>query len=212
VEPGAPKEFAFLQMRPMGLSKELEELTIDDIDSERILCHSASTLGNGRIDDIRDLLVVDIDRFERAKSLDVAREVAQFNHRLTREGTRYILVGVGRWGSADPWLGIPVTWDEIAGARVIVESELKDIPVAPSQGSHFFQNLTSFRVGYFTVNPEAGDGHVDWGWLARQSAVAEGTYVRHLRFDTPLVVKMNGTRREGVILKPDDAIDPDGGV
>jgi CheY-like chemotaxis protein len=210
VASGAPKEFAFLQMRPMGLSREQEELAIDDVDSDRVLCHSASTLGNGRIDDIRDVLVVDIDRFERAKSLEVAREVARFNHRLTREGVRYILVGVGRWGSADPWLGIPVTWDEIAGARVIVESELKDIPVAPSQGSHFFQNLTSFRVGYFTVNPEAGDGRVDWGWLARQPAVSEGEFVRHLRFDEPLVVKMNGTRREGVILKPDHGSAPEG--
>ncbi|MHB0980697.1 MAG: PEP/pyruvate-binding domain-containing protein [Thermoleophilia bacterium] len=199
---GAPKEFAFLQMRPMGLSRELEELVIDDVEPDRVLCRSTSILGNGRLDSLRDIVVVDIDRFDRARSADVAREVAQLNAKLTREGTRYVLIGVGRWGSADPWLGIPVTWDEISGARVIVESELKDMPVAPSQGSHFFQNLTSFRVGYFTVNAEAGDGLVDWEWLAAQKAASEGDFARHLHFEQPLMVKMNGTKREGIILKP----------
>lgn len=199
---GAPKEFAFLQMRPMGLSRELEELVIDEVEPDHVLCRSTSILGNGRLDSLRDIVVVDMERFDRARSADVAREVAQLNARLTREGTRYVLIGVGRWGSADPWLGIPVTWDEISGARVIVETELKDIPVAPSQGSHFFQNLTSFRVGYFTVNAEAGDGLVDWEWLARQEAVSEGDFARHLHFEHPLMVKMNGTKREGIILKP----------
>ncbi|HZK48938.1 MAG TPA: PEP/pyruvate-binding domain-containing protein [Thermoleophilia bacterium] len=199
---GAPKEFAFLQVRPMGFSREMEDLTLEESGSERVLCHSTSILGNGRLNGIKDVVVVDISRFDRSRSLEVAREVARLNARLTREGARYILIGVGRWGSADPWLGIPVNWDEIAGARVIVESELKDIPVTPSQGSHFFQNLTSFRVGYFTVNPEAGAGRVDWEWLAAQPAASEGEFVRHLRFDHPLVVSMNGTTREGIILKP----------
>ncbi|MHB9113817.1 MAG: PEP/pyruvate-binding domain-containing protein [Thermoleophilia bacterium] len=199
---GAPKEFAFLQMRPMGLSRELEELVIDEVEPDRVLCWSTSILGNGRLDSLQDVVVVDIERFDRARSADVAREVAQLNATLTRAGTRYILIGVGRWGSADPWLGIPVTWDEISGARVIVEAELKDIPVTPSQGSHFFQNLTSFRVGYFTVNPEAGEGSVDWEWLARQVATTEGEFARHVHFDKPLLVKMNGTKRAGIILKP----------
>ena len=109
---------------------------------------------------------------------------------------------MGRWGSADPWLGIPVAWDEINGARVIVESELKDIVVEPSQGSHFFQNLTSFGVGYFTVLPAPGDGFVDWEWLRAQPAQSEGEFVRHLRFDEPAIVKMDGRVRKGVIYKP----------
>ena len=201
---GEPKEFAFLQMRPMGISMGGEELAIEEPHSDRVLCHSASILGNGRLDGIKDIVVVDIDRFDRARSPEVAQEVARVNSTLTREGVRYVLVGVGRWGSADPWLGIPVTWDQIASAKVIVESELKDIAVTPSQGSHFFQNLTSFHVGYFTVNPEAGDGEVDWEWLAAQPAVSEGAFVRHLRFDRPLVVKMNGVKQEGVILKPEE--------
>jgi len=111
-----------------------------------------------------------------------------------------LLIGVGRWGSADPWLGIPVTWEQISGARVIVEAGFADFAVAPSQGTHFFQNLTSFNVGYFTVN--AGDGFVDWDWLAAAPAVRQTAYVRHLRFDRPAVVKMNGKQGEGVILKP----------
>ena len=113
-----------------------------------------------------------------------------------------MLVGVGRWGSADPWLGIPVTWDQIAGARVIVESGFRDFQVKPSQGSHFFQNLTSFQVGYFTVNPDVGEGFVDWEWIASQPAEGELAFVRHLRFERPMVVKMNGKRSQGIIYKP----------
>jgi hypothetical protein len=113
-----------------------------------------------------------------------------------------VLIGVGRWGSADPWLGIPVTWDEISGARVIVESGFRDVRVTPSQGSHFFQNLTSFQVGYFTVNAEAGEGFVDWDWIAAQPADGALPFVRHLRFDRPLVVRMGGKDGRGVIYKP----------
>jgi hypothetical protein len=109
---------------------------------------------------------------------------------------------VGRWGSADPWLGIPVTWDQIAGARVIVEAGFKDLRVTPSQGTHFFQNLTSSNVGYFTINEDLGEGFVDWGWLAGCKAVRETRLVRHLRFPEPLVVTMNGRTNQGVIFKP----------
>ena len=102
----------------------------------------------------------------------------------------------------DPWLGIPVTWDQIAGARVIVESGFRDVRVTPSQGSHFFQNLTSFQIGYFTVNADFGEGFVDWDWIAAQRAGKELRFVRHIRFDAPLVVKMNGRKNVGLIYKP----------
>ena len=108
-----------------------------------------------------------------------------YNARLAGEGRRYLLIGVGRWGSTDPWLGIPVSWDQISGARVIVEAGFRDLRVTPSQGSHFFQNLTSFQVGYFTVNADAGEGTVDWDWLAARSSDT-GDLVRHLRFERPL--------------------------
>jgi CheY-like chemotaxis protein len=197
-----PTEFGFLQMRPMALSRDLEELDTDDVLPGQPVVRSNSVLGNGRFAHLRDVLAVDYERFDRAKTGEIAREVAWLNAQLVAEGVPYILFGLGRWGSADPWLGIPVTWEQISGARVIVESGLKDIKVTPSQGSHFFQNLTSFRVGYFTVNPDEGEGFVDWDWLAAQPAVNEMGYVRRLHFDEPLMVAINGKRQRGVILKP----------
>jgi hypothetical protein len=200
---GAPCEFAFLQLRPLAMSREPEELQVGAVAGERLLCRSRNVLGHGRLDGIRDVVVVDRDRFERAQSAQVARELAVFNGELTAREEPYVLVGVGRWGSADPWLGIPVTWDQISGARVIVEAGFRDADVAPSQGTHFFQNLTSFNVGYFTVGRAAGDGAVDWDWLAAQPAVRETGCVRHLRLASPLVVAIDGKTGEGVILKPE---------
>jgi hypothetical protein len=199
---GTGKDFAFLQMRPLAMSRETEDLAIEEESAERALCFSTSVLGNGRFAHCKDIVAVDYELFDRAKSHDIALEVAQVNAELSSRGIPYILVGLGRWGSADPWLGIPVTWEQISGARAIVECGLKDIRVAPSQGSHFFQNLTSFRVAYFTVNPAAGEGFLDWEWLAAQPARQEHRFVRHLTFEEPLVVKINGRQQRGVILKP----------
>ena len=199
---GAPAEFAFLQMRQLAPSRELEELEVSGFDSDALLCRTGQALGNGRIEGVKDLVVVDLHRFERAKSLEAAREVARMNERLQREGTPYVLVGVGRWGSRDPWLGIPVVWEQISGARAIVEAGLPGLRVEPSQGSHFFQNLVSFDVGYFTVDSDGTGGFVDWEWLSRQQAVTEAGAVRHLAFREPLLVKVNGRQHEGIILKP----------
>ncbi len=201
--PAAKKaEFAFLQMRPLALGRESGEFELEQFAPEEVLVYSTSVLGNGRLSDLHDVVAVDYERFDRAQTREMAAQVARLNAELVEEGRRYLLLGLGRWGSADPWLGIPVTWEQISGARVIVESGLKDIKVTPSQGSHFFQNLTSFRVGYFTVNPEGGQGHVDWEWLAGQPARKAFSYVRHLRFDQPLLVSIDGRRQQGVILKP----------
>jgi CheY-like chemotaxis protein len=202
IVPGAPREFGFLQMRPLALSREFDELEIGDVDRGSLVAQSDSVLGHGRIDTLRDVVVIDFDRFDRSISHEVAGDVAQFNAELKRAGVPYLLIGVGRWGSADPWLGIPVTWDQIAGARVIVEAGFKDLRVTPSQGTHFFQNLTSSNVGYFTINEDLGEGFVDWGWLAGCKAVRETRLVRHLRFPEPLVVTMNGRTNQGVIFKP----------
>jgi hypothetical protein len=159
-------------------------------------------LGNGRISTLRDLVVVDYHRFDRLRSAEVAHEVARFNSRLQRAGTPYVLIGVGRWGSADPHLGIPVNWSQISGASVIVEAGFRDVRVAPSQGTHFFQNITSCNVGYFTVNPEAGDGFIDWDWLAAQPAVERRGAVSHVRLADTLEIKIDGRTGRGVILKP----------
>ena len=195
-------EFGFLQIRPLVLSREGEELRLGDVDPAHLVCRSATVLGNGRIQNLYDLVVVDFQRFERGRSNEVAQSVAQFNAKLALANRPYLLIGVGRLGSNDPWLGIPVEWDEISGARVIVEAGFRDFRVIPSQGSHFFQNLMAFHVGYFTVNPDAGEGSVDWGWLAAQPAAEELGCVRHLQFKDPLLVVMNGKAREGMIFKP----------
>jgi hypothetical protein len=196
-------DFGFLQLRPLVLSREGEDIRMDEVGPESLICQSSVVLGHGRLQDLRDVIVVDSHRFERARSHDVAQSVAHFNARLSEANIPYVLIGVGRWGSTDPWLGIPVAWDQISGARVIVESGFRDFRVAPSQGSHFFQNLTAFQIGYFTVNPDAGEGFVDWQWLAQQPAMEEHGCVRHLRFDSPLIVAMNGKTSQGMILKPD---------
>jgi hypothetical protein len=203
--PGAPADFAFLQLRPFASSREMETVEMEEVAPGELICESTSALGHGHLDDIYDVVVVDRDRFARARSREYALAVSQFNSRLIHEGRPYVLVGVGRWGSTEPWLGIPVQWSDISGARVIVEAGFKDLRVAPSQGTHFFQNLTSLNIGYFTVNEDRGEGFVDWGFLIDQPAVSEIGPVRHLRFDAPVVVTMNGSKQHGIIRKPADA-------
>jgi CheY-like chemotaxis protein len=197
-----PADFGFLQIRPLTLARDHQDLAIDDVDAAQVLCRSTKVLGNGRIENLHDIVVVDSHRFERSRSQEVAKAVAHFNASLNAENRPYLLIGVGRWGSNDPWLGIPVEWDEISGARAIVEAGFRDFRVTPSQGSHFFQNLTAFQVGYFTVNPDAGEGTVDWEWLAEQPAIEEQGCVRHLHFADPLRVVMNSKKSQGVIFKP----------
>jgi pyruvate phosphate dikinase-like enzyme len=199
---GESADFGFLQIRPLTLSRDHQDLSLDNLDPSQLLCQSNKVLGNGRIENLNDAVVVDAQRFERSRSQEVAKAVAHFNGLLTAENRPYLLIGVGRWGSNDPWLGIPVEWDEISGARVIVEAGFHDFRVTPSQGSHFFQNLTAFQIGYFTVNPDAGEGSVDWEWLNDQPSVDEDGCVRHLHFDTPMRVVMNSRRSQGIIFKP----------
>jgi hypothetical protein len=127
-----------------------------------------------------------------------------FNARLLNERRPYLLVGLGRWGTLDPWLGIPVNWEQIAGARVIIESGMKDMAVEPSQGSHFFQNITSFMVGYFTVNPQKDQGFLDWDWMLQQPIVDKMNFTRHITFKKPIIVQINGHQSNGIILKPEE--------
>jgi CheY-like chemotaxis protein len=194
-------EFGFVQMRPLALTRETEALELGEVAAAAVLCRSDRVLGNGRIEGIRDLVVVDFQRFERARSREAALEVGRLNGVLLGAGVPYGLIGVGRWGSRDPWLGIPVTWDQVAGAQLIVEAGLRDLNVTPSQGTHFFQNLTSFNVGYFTVNPDRGEGFVDWEWLDAQPALSSAAHVRHIRLERPILVLMNGKDNKGLVLK-----------
>jgi len=195
------KQFAVLQMRPLVISQEIEALKIDDVEKEKVLCKSSGVMGNGIIKNIYDIVYVDYNKFDRGKSKEVAAEVSHFNSKLTENNIPYLLIGVGRWGTMDPWLGIPVTWSQIAGARTIIEAGMKDFYVSPSQGSHFFQNLTSFMIGYFTVNEENENNFLDWNWILEQKCEEEKNYVKHIRLNKPLIIKMNAHNNCGIIVK-----------
>lgn len=195
-----PHEFSVLQLRPLALAASGIAVDIGAFDADPI-CLSDRVAGNGRLE-VHDLVVVDSHRFERRRSRDVARNVAQFNAHLSAAGVPFVLIGVGRWGSADPYLGIPVAWDEINGACAIVEAGLRDLRVTPSMGTHFFQNLVAGGVSYFTVNTDAGEGLLDWEWLSAQPAVETIGCVRHLHFESAVVVAVDGRSQRGVILKP----------
>ena len=200
-EPDRLQEFGFLQMRPLVVRSELEELEFeDDFKSEKLICASHTVLGNGKVDNLKDIVLVDINTFNRSDSRTAAREVGNFNAELMTQRKSYLLIGVGRWGSADPWLGIPVTWEHISGAKVIVETSFKDFQVTSSQGTHFFQNLTSLMIGYFTINTESEGDFLDWDWFLNKPVVSSGKYVKHIRLKKPLIIKMNGYQNKGVIL------------
>ncbi len=195
-------EFGFLQVRPLvKLVGEMDEAHLDVPPAEAV-CISESALGHGRIEGVRDIVYVKPDDFDRSATPDVAREIGQLDAKLRSLGRRYVLIGPGRWGSADRWLGIPVTWAQISGVACMVETEMKDVAVDPSQGTHFFQNITSFGIGYLTVESSAGRGLVDYAWLDAQPAADETRYLRHVQFEQPLEIVIDGRRRRGVIRKP----------
>jgi CheY-like chemotaxis protein len=200
--PGMPKIFYFLQIRPIVENNDVVTFNLDNIKEEETIIYSKSALGNGIIDDVCDFVYIKPESFDSAHSNKMAEAVEKLNRRFVEDGKPYILVGPGRWGSSDPWLGIPVKWSQISAARLIVEAGLKDYRIDPSQGTHFFQNLTSFRVGYFTINPFMGDGHFDLDFLNAQEAFYENEYLRHIRFSAPLVVKIDGKNNKGVVYKP----------
>jgi len=202
VPEGKPKEFGLLQMRPLVVSSEIEELELDNFESQNLLCKSEQVLGHGIINNVRDIVCVDIEKFDRKLSREVAHEIAQFNATLVNKERPYLLIGVGRWGTLDPWLGIPVTWEQINGAKAIIESNFKDFNVSPSQGSHFFQNLTSFKIGYFTVDNFTEQGFVDWDWLQKQSIAEKKNFTKHIKLEKPITIKINGHRNKGIIIKP----------
>ena len=163
---------------------------------------SQSALGNGVINNVHDIVYVKPQTFDAANNQKTAEMIGELNKKFLLKNKNYILIGPGRWGSADPWLGIPVKWSQISGARLIVESGLENYRIDPSQGTHFFQNLTSFRVGYFTVNPYLNEGVFKLDYLDSLKAVYENDTLRHIRFRKPLTIKIDGKKNLGVVLKP----------
>jgi hypothetical protein len=196
-------EFYLLQIRPMVAGRENLNVSMKGISRKEIICVSRHAMGNGQINDIYDLVYVDPSCFDVAKTRQIASEVGEINRRLIEEDRKYILIGFGRWGTADPWLGIPVEWYQISKAKVIVESNLDDFVVDPSQGSHFFHNLISLNMGYMHIRKESEEEFIDWSWVNGESPRTALQYVRHLRYHQPLMVRIDGRKSEGVLLKPE---------
>jgi hypothetical protein len=196
-------EFHFLQIRPLLTGIEGEDVRIDDVVPEQALCLAGRALGYGVNEEIADVVYTPPERFDRDRTVEVARQVGEFNARLSGEGRPYFLLGLGRWGTAVRRLGVPVNWAQISAAKVIAEVSVEGFVVEPSQGTHFFQNITASRIGYlFLDTSRSGRDRVDWQWLDGQPAVSETEFVRHVRLERPLVVRIDGRVRRGVVLKP----------
>ncbi len=197
---GRESRFGFLQVRPVLISLEVAEVDLAQLDYDRVLAISRRTMGHGVLDSLRHVVYVKPDNFDPGSTLNIARELERINANLLQEGASYILIGFGRWGSSDPWLGIPVNWSQISAARVIVETTLPEMNPDLSQGSHFFHNITNLGILYFSVQESRGD-RIDWEWLSRQPIRDELRYVRHVVSGTDLKAVVDGRQGEGVIVR-----------
>ena len=202
VSRGELRHFHFLQIRPLVETQEKGQVKLSICQPKETIIISQMALGNGIIENIHDIIYVKPESFDSAHTKEMAEIISNLNSQFTKNGGNYILIGPGRWGSTDPWLGVPVKWAQISAARLIVESGLKHFHIDPSQGTHFFQNLTSFNVGYFTINPYLKEGHYDLDFLNKQKAVYEDQFIRHVRFSEPLTIKIDGSKKMGVVMKP----------
>lgn len=196
---GADRTFSFLQIRPIVDSQDNRSLDWDEVPTDDALIYAENALGLGATEGVCDVVYIRNEAFDTAHTQEIAAEINALNNKMRAEKRPYVLVGPGRWGSSDPWLGIPVKWPSISEAKVIVECGLENFRVEPSQGTHFFQNLTSFGVGYLTINPFMGDGRFDAARLDRMEALYESTFVRHVRFPAPLYIYIDGRKNKGIV-------------
>lgn len=193
----------WLQIRPIVDRKEMLDDSITNVADEQVILRSDTALGHGIMDNIRYLVYVKPESFDNLRTQQIAEEIGAINKDMVDSEQGYILIGPGRWGTSDPSLGIPVRWAQIAGARLIVETALEGYRIEPSQGTHFFQNLTSFGTGYFTIDPAAGNGYIDHEWLDSQPVEKETEFVKMIRIDEPFTVAINGRKSKGIVLKPE---------
>jgi hypothetical protein len=200
--PGEPKIFNYLQVRPIVSNEHQITDVVDTINPEDTILYSNNAMGNGAIENINHIVYVKTEDFKPSNNELIARELESINEKLRTENINYILIGPGRWGSSDPWLGIPVKWPHISSARIIVESGLEHYRVDPSQGTHFFHNLTSFGVGYFTINQHIGDGFCDYNYLNMQPAIFETQNIRVVQIRGCIKVLIDGRTNRGVVYKP----------
>jgi hypothetical protein len=195
-----PARFSLLQIRPMVVSHDLVEVDPNSFDRDKLLCITETALGNGTIQSILDVVFVKPDDFKAAKTADIVKQVESINRKLFEAERPFILIGPGRWGSSDPWLGIPVTWSQISGAKVIVEASQPNMNIDPSQGSHFFQNMTSLGVVYFTVPHNRAGSAINWEMLASLPVEEETEYVKHIRFNEGIKVMVDGRTGIGAMI------------
>jgi len=201
VPKGQPVIFNFLQIRPIVDTDQENNIDLEEVQTDDAIVYCEQALGNGKITEIHDFVYVKPEAFEAMNSKKIAADIGKLNEQFINEQKHYVLVGPGRWGSSDPSLGVPVKWSQISQARVIVESGLEDYRIDPSQGTHFFQNLTSFHVGYFTINPFLGDGFYDTEYLSAKEAKYEDEYIRHVQFEEPIEVHIDGKHNKGAVFK-----------
>ena len=199
-EPDVPNEFRLLQIRPMKVATSFEDVSVYEADDDKVVARSDQALSNGRITDIRDIVYVKNDNFHRENMVHMADQVGEYNQHFKDRNLPYMLVGPGRWGTTDRWLGVPTKWDQISSARVIVEADYGDFVVEPSFGTHFFQNLITFAVAYLTINSSSGYCSFDWDWLNALEPVSETEFIRHVRLKEPLEVLVDGRIGKAVVL------------
>jgi len=204
---GAKPTLYLLQVRPFATRSAGQEVTKYRFATADLLCRSARSLGHGVEDNLTDVVYVRRDRWTAADNRRIAVEVGELNKQLGAAGRQYLLIGPGRWGTADSWLGVPVQWTQISNVRAIVEASPAGYDVEPSQGTHFFQNIVSLRVGYLTLPagatvPADDAEFLDWDWLDTQPSTSETEHLRHLRLERPLTIVLDGREGRGVIAKP----------
>lgn len=195
-----PNRFGFLQVRQMVVASDMVEIDDDEFSDESVLVSSTRVVGNGINNQIQDIIYVKPEAFESRHTRKISLDLASYNDRLTTSGKPYLLIAIGRLGTTDPWLGIPINWGKISGAKVIVEAAQENFKVELSQGSHYFHNLTSLGVSYFSVRTDRNE-RIDWDWLKNQETIDETEFIRHIKLCAPLMVKVDGRSGKGVILK-----------
>ena len=191
--------FYLLQIKPMIGGAQDYEVLMDKINKDDIILYAEKGMGNGLIKNIRDIIYVDNKLFDKSKTEEMAKEIEQLNTKMSKSGKQYILIGPGRWGTRDKWIGIPVDWPKISNAKVIVETSLEGYPLDASSGSHFFHNVTSANVGYFSVQPEKSGSYITYEKLDEQELIEKTKFFRHIRFKKPIKVRMDGKKRISVI-------------
>jgi hypothetical protein len=198
-----PPTFAILQIRPLVPSHEQTQISWDDsIDRKSIFIHTDRALGNGIVKSIKNIVYVPPKTFDSTKTIDIANEIENINNDIAAHKQPYILIGPGRWGTEDRFLGIPVKWNQISGVRVMVETAIENFNIEPSQGTHFFHNITSRGIGYINVPYKSKINFIDWGWLNGKKAVKILKYVKHIRLKSPLLIRLDGRSGSALVEKP----------